>query len=133
MEWGALAINIFAALGGIAGLSALLNVILSRKKLNVEAADLEQNISDKVLKNVNDDNDKLRKERADLRTEVDTLKGQVRLMTDKMSLYEWNQYETRILILRLISWAGKASDELNNKGSNLESPPIDDLLNKIKT
>jgi hypothetical protein len=132
MEWGTLAINIFAAFGGIAGLTALLNVILSRKKLSVEAQDLEQNISDKVLKRVNDDNESLREERDNLKAEMLELKTELRLLREKMGLYEWNQYETRILILRLITWANKANDELNARDAGIEPPPIDDLLNKIK-
>lgn len=131
MSWG-LIFNILVAVGGLAGISSLLNTLLSNKRVRAEAADIEQTISDKVLKNVSADNDKLRGERDELIKEIANIKQTALATQQRMEAYEWEQHETRMLVVRLINWARRAHEELKYHGSEMEPPPMNDLVTRFK-
>lgn len=131
MSWATLAINVLVALGGLAGFSAFFNLLLTRKKTKIETVDIEQNISDKVLKNLSTDNDILRIERRLLKEEVDKCNENYKILSTKMKEFEWDQFETKKSIAKLVEWAKSASQELHLKGSNFEPPPVQELIEKI--
>lgn len=131
MTWNLL-FNILVAVGGLAGISSLLNTLLSNKRVRAEAADIEQQISDRVLVNVNKDNEQLRQERDALLKEIQEIKKTSIETQRRMEAYEWDQHETRMLVVRLINWSRRAYDELSTSGSSIEAPPTTDLVIKFK-
>lgn len=129
----AIALQIFAAIGGLAGISTLINLLITRNKVTAEAADIEQNISDKILKNIYSDNEKLRQEREELTKEISKVRIEFNEIKVKMVQYELDQWETRMLVIKLIDWSKIAYEELAGHGSNIGVPPTIELLMKFKS
>lgn len=151
MNTATLILNIFIAIGGLAGLSSLFNTLVQRRKTKAETSDIEQNISEKLMNRLDSDNTKVREERDSLRLEVfkareetenlriqsekdvALVKQELRDVLLRMEQYEINQINTRTLIIRLINWSKWAADELSHyKKEDMQQPPIEDLLKNLK-
>jgi dynactin complex subunit len=126
----ALALQILAAIGGLAGVSSFINLLISRKKVRVEAADIAQNTSDKVIKNLNNDNDKLRKQLEENNDSMVEVRDDNQRLRERMETYEWELSETRLLAIRLLNWSRKAYEELHLYGSEIEAPPKSEKLKR---
>lgn len=128
-----LALQLFAAVGGLAGLGSLINLFINRKKVTAEAADIEQNISDKVLKNIAADNDLLRTERTALQISVSEMRNEINQLTVRVNKYEVDQWETRMLVVRLIDWAKTTYIQVSAAGiEKVSEPPVKELEEKFR-
>lgn len=129
MTW-ALLLQIFAALGGVAGVSALINLLISRKKVAADTVDVGQNTNDKMIKNLQEDNKTLREENQNNRKETAEARKLVEVLYDRIAAVEFESSEQHRLIISLINWSREAWDELCGYGSKIRQPPSMDMLSR---
>lgn len=129
MTWQIL-IQIFAALGGIAGISSLVNLLISRKKTVAETVDVGQNTNDKMLKNLQEDNKTLRDERDAARKERGDVRIQNEQLFDQIEELEWDGMEQRRLLISLVNWCREAWAYFEEKKIAFRQPPSFDMMSK---
>ena len=128
---GALLLQIMAALGGLAGFSAIINLLISRKKIAAESEDIIQNTTDKVIKNLTDDNDTLRADVKTARAEVAEIRTQNNQLYDIVANLERNEMEYRRFIHRVVNWSRLAYEKIIEANINIDQPPSMDQLQQL--
>jgi hypothetical protein len=126
----AIAIQIFAALGGIAGISSFINLMISRKKVSADTADIEQNRNDKMIKNLEGDNKNLRDEIRLAKTEVNEVRSANERLHDQMEILEWESVETRRLVISLLNWSREAYELCKINNIPIRQPPSEGMIRK---
>lgn len=131
----ALLLQIFTAIGGLAGFTAIINLLISRKKIAAESDDIIQNTTDKVIKNLASDNDTLRADVKSARLEVAELRKQSSQLYDLIERMETDEMEMRTVLMRLINWSRRAYDQIIESGIDIDQPPsleqIRNVINRI--
>ena len=129
MTW-ALFLQILTALGGVAGLSAFVNLLISRKRVAADTIDVGQNTNDKMIKNLTEDNNTLRSEIKSAKAEAAESRKQMEELYDKIAELEWESVEQRRLLISMLNWTREAWDELCGYGSSIRQPPSIDMLRR---
>lgn len=131
----ALLLQIFTAIGGLAGFTAIINLLISRKKIAAESDDIIQSTTDKVIKNLASDNDTLRADVKNARLEVAELRKQSSQLYDLIERMETDEMEMRAVLMRLINWSRRAYDQIIESGIDIDQPPsleqIRNVINRI--
>ena len=131
----ALLLQVFTAIGGLAGFTAIINLLISRKKIAAESDDIIQNTTDKVIKNLASDNDTLRADVKSARLEVAELRKQSSQLYDLIERMETDEMEMRTVLMRLINWSRRAYDQIIESGIDIDQPPsleqIRNVINRI--
>lgn len=128
---GALILQILAAVGGLAGFSAIINLLISRKKIAAESDDIVQNTTDRVIKNLNDDNSTLRNEVKQIKDEAAALRVQTTTLYDLIANMEREEMVTRQFLLRLINWSRNAYEQILEHGLKIDQPPSMETIQRI--
>lgn len=117
MTW-ALALQLIAALGGVAGLGAIINILVSRKKVLAEAQGIATDTSTKIIANLNADNDALRKR-------VSAVELDNRELRKEMSELEMEEIERSHITWRLATWSKMVYDRIGEEQKKeFGSPPV---------
>lgn len=128
---GALVLQILTALGGLAGFSAVVNLLISKKKINAESNDIAQSTNDKLIKNLTDDNKTLRADIAQTRAEIAEIRKQNTQLYDIIERMEAEEMDLRRILNRLVMWSRTAYEQSIESGVQLEQPPSREYLDKI--
>lgn len=120
---GALLLQVLAAVGGLAGVSAFVNLLISRRKIAAESDDIIQTTTDRVIKNLNDDNSTLRTENKEIKAEVTGLRVTIGQLYDIIGALEAEGMENRRATIRLINWSRIAFERMIENNIPIDQPP----------
>jgi hypothetical protein len=120
---GALLLQVLAAVGGLAGVSAFVNLLISRRKIAAESDDIIQTTTDRVIKNLNDDNGTLRAEIKGAKQEVAELRLTIGQLYDIIGGLEAEGMENRRATIRLINWSRIAFEKMLENNIPIDAPP----------
>lgn len=115
MNW-ATGLQLLAAIGGLAGISALINLVISRRKVLAEAADTAQNTTDKIIDQLRVDNKNMRDELIQIRLDNKSLQS-------KMTQYEQMNFEIRMYAIKMYNWSREAMLHFNEHDIPVSPPP----------
>lgn len=130
----AIILQVLAAFGGLAGISALVNVFFNRKKTAAEASNLVQDANTKIIQNLSAENQRLQQQMDDYERDMQRLRNQIRELSERLAFYDLEMSDLRVLAMGNVNWSRRANDalraankELENHGINLqfnlEDPP----------
>lgn len=126
-----LLLQIFTAIGGLAGITAVVNLLISRKKIAAESDDIIQSTTDKVIKNLTSDNDTLRTDVKNARAEVSEQRTQTAQLYDLIERMETDEMELRRVLIRLVNWSRRAYELIIEAGIEIDQPPSMEQIKKV--
>jgi predicted nucleic acid-binding Zn-ribbon protein len=139
INWGFL-LQVLAALGGAAGIAAIVRAAIERRRTNAEASSIEQDANTKIINNLSAENQRLHRRIEDSERDMDRVRNQLRELSERISIYDLEMNDLRVIAMGNISWSrrayealNKANDELaqNNVSINYTIEPPPDASNLI--
>ena len=128
---GALLLQIFSAVGGLAGFSAIINLLISRKKISAESEDILQNTTDKVIKNLTNDNEDLREEITGVKQELSNIREENRKLYQLISVEQTALLEANTALNKIVLWSRMSYDIILELGGTIEPPPSYENIMRI--
>lgn len=132
-------LQVLGAIGGLAGIGAIINVFFSRKKISAEANSVAQDATTKVIQNLTGENQRLQKQIDDGERDLQKIRNQIRELSERIAVYDLEMSNLRVLTMGHVNWSRRAYEllveankELTDNGINIqykiEAPPDSSAL-----
>jgi len=123
MSW-AVILQILAALGGLAGIGAIINAVFARKKIAAEATNIAQDANTKIITNLTSETDRLQRQLDDYERDAQRLRTQLRELSERVAFYDLEMSDLRVLMMGNVNWARRAFEMLNAANQELKTNGI---------
>lgn len=117
-------LQMLAALGGLAGVGAIINVFFNRKKTAAEAANIVQDANTKIIQNLSAENQRLQQQMDDYERDMQRLRNQIRELSERLAFYDLEMSDLRVLAMGNVNWSRRASEALKHANEELEKNGI---------
>lgn len=125
----AVILQVLAAVGGLAGVAAIFNALFNRKKLGAEARSIVEDANTKIIRNLTLENERLQKQYEDSENDMAKIRNQYRELTERISFYDLEMSDLRVLMMGNVNWINRAYKMLENANHELTSNGISLQIN----
>lgn len=115
----AVILQALAAIGGLAGIGAIFQVIFNRKKTAAEAKSIVEDANTKIIRNLTSENQRLQKQYEDSMADMQKIRSQYRELTERISFYDLEMSDLRVLMMGNVNWSKRAYEMM--KAANAEA------------
>lgn len=117
-------LQILAALGGLAGVGAVINVFFSRKKISAEANNVAQDATTKIIQNLTGENQRLQAQIDESERDMAKIRNQIRELSERIAVYDLEMSNLRVLMMGHVNWSRRAYELLESANKELDANGI---------
>jgi hypothetical protein len=116
-------IQLVAAIFGASAVTAVVNALFSRRKMNADVVKTINEAADSAVKRVTEDNIRLRAENHAMTSRVDEVIQKARQAQDRA--YQAEQKASRLAdaLIAYVSYAGRQTEVIRSLGGVIDDPP----------